>query len=693
MPSIMAGCTERAYRNPITVRIRSMKPRSRSSARSLALSGSLACAGGLLIPSETSAFCGFYVAGADAKLFNNATVVVLMRDGTRTVLSMQNDYQGPPEDFALVIPVPVVLHEADVKILRRELFDRVETLASPRLVEYWEQDPCTGIGIGSGGGTGSGYGTGSGAGFGGRGGGGPTVTVEAQFAVGEYDIVILSATESSGLDSWLRENDYNIPAGAEPLLRPYVQQDMKFFVAKVDPMKVGFDGNGRAKLSPLRFHYDSKDFVLPVRLGLINVPEPSADGQGGKQDLLIHILAPGTRYQVANYPNVTIPTNLDLTDTAKQSFGEFYVSLFDHTLAQNPGAVVTEYAWGAGSCDPCPGPAAALTNQELLELGGDVLPNWSPGLSTMSMGSVPQVRQEQAIVEGPLDQDIIRRIVRAHINEVRACYNQGLVKNPQLSGRVVVDFTIAATGKVESSAVGSTTLTDATVSKCVAKAAKRWTYPKPSGASVTVSYPFMLSPGGGVVSASPGAFVLTRLHARYDATSLGEDLVFETAPPITGGREVRGSDGKLEQGATVIDGGLDNFQGRYAIRHLWAGEIACEQPVRGRWGAPPDGAPPQPTLARESSEVTRGASLGSFITAAAGEQIGVAAAAVIDVPPREAKETPEPAPAPTEEKAEKAPANTTPGCACSSPAEPERPVASLGLLALLGLRRRRQAVC
>lgn len=48
---------------------------------------------------EARAFCGFYVSGADTKLTNNATQVVLMRDGTRTVLSMQNNYQGPPEKW------------------------------------------------------------------------------------------------------------------------------------------------------------------------------------------------------------------------------------------------------------------------------------------------------------------------------------------------------------------------------------------------------------------------------------------------------------------------------------------------------------------------------------------------------------------------------------------------------------------
>ena len=47
-------------------------------------------------------------------------MVVLMRDGTRTVLSMQNNYQGPPEDFAMVVPVPVVLQKENVKTLPRE---------------------------------------------------------------------------------------------------------------------------------------------------------------------------------------------------------------------------------------------------------------------------------------------------------------------------------------------------------------------------------------------------------------------------------------------------------------------------------------------------------------------------------------------------------------------------------------------
>ncbi len=95
-----------------------------SHARSLV--ASLACLDivGLTEPSRTRAFCGFYVGGADQRMYANATLVVLMRDGNRTVLSMQNDYQGPPTAFAMVVPVPVVLQEENVRTLPREIFDR-----------------------------------------------------------------------------------------------------------------------------------------------------------------------------------------------------------------------------------------------------------------------------------------------------------------------------------------------------------------------------------------------------------------------------------------------------------------------------------------------------------------------------------------------------------------------------------------
>ncbi len=109
---------------------------------------------------------------------------------------------------------------------------------------------------------------------------------------------------------------------------------------------------------------------------------------------------------------------------------------------------------------------------------------------------VPTVREAKAEVVGGLDKDLIRRVVRAHVNEVRHCYNQGLVKDPNLKGRVAVQFTIGATGKVSSAVVGESDLKDQAVASCIAQAVRRWSFPKPaSGGAAMVTYPFILQTG------------------------------------------------------------------------------------------------------------------------------------------------------------------------------------------------------
>lgn len=326
-----------------------------------------------LISTSASAFCGFYVSSAGGQLFNDATMVVLMREGTRTVLSMQNNYRGPPQDFAMVVPVPVVLQKEQVRTLPKAAFERLDALASPRLVQMCVEDEEPRLALKSA-----------------RAGGAPSmakadalprdlgVKVEAQFEVNEYEIVILSAKDALGLDIWLRENKYQIPANAEPLLRPYVQRDSKFFVAKVNSKKVKFV-NGQAVLSPLRFHYDSERFELPVRLGLVN--------SSGEQDLIVHVIAK-SRYEVANRPNVFIPSNLDVKVAVEPRFGAFYTELVKRTFDKTPGAAVTEFAWKGAmpppevmvdqgiygvTCDPCP-PPHPMDDPLTRLLGADVMP-------------------------------------------------------------------------------------------------------------------------------------------------------------------------------------------------------------------------------------------------------------------------------------------------------------------------------
>src|SRR4051812_3824413 len=87
-------------------------------------------------------FCGFYVARADAKLFNKASQVVLARDGDRTIVTMASDYEGDPKEFAIVIPVPTVLKKEQVHIGEKSTVDHIDAWTSPRLVEYHDPNPC-----------------------------------------------------------------------------------------------------------------------------------------------------------------------------------------------------------------------------------------------------------------------------------------------------------------------------------------------------------------------------------------------------------------------------------------------------------------------------------------------------------------------------------------------------------------------
>ncbi len=571
------------------------------------LSSCLVLAAALLLPGVAHAFCGFYVAGADTEVYNNATMVAMMRSGKTTVLSMGNNYQGPPEDFAMVVPVPVVLQKDNVKILPREVFSRLDKLAAPRLVEYWEQDPCPKP-LPKGGARGhlKSVGSSSGSGYGrGAGGFGTPVVVEAKFAVGEYEIVILSAQDATGLETWLKAEGYKIPAGSAPFLRPYVEKGSKFFVAKVDPSKVTFK-DGMASLSPLRFHYTSEDFSLPVRLGLINAKD--------KQDLIVHILAKDKRYEVANYKNVTVPTNLVVKNDVRQRFGEFYAALFDATIEKNPGAVVTEYAWASNSCDPCPAPA--LNQQELMTLGMDVVQvegvggfqqwgassgaQWAPGPSGtspkpggirgMSGQTMARIRMGKLEVSEGLDSNVIRRYLRRKLTPMRACYEAALVKRKKLAGSLVAKFRIGRDGVVGKNKVKG--LPASTITSCMNNIIGSIQFPNPKGEKpVVVSYPFELSQqarssfGGRSRGGMSNSWVLTRLHARYDRKSLGEDLVFQEAGAIAGGQG--GGGDSLSKIAK--DSGNNTFQGRYIIRHPWEGAIDCTTPRRGVWGSPPPG--------------------------------------------------------------------------------------------------------
>src|SRR3954463_9927498 len=96
----------------------------------------------LFAATQAHAFCGFYVAKGDTKLFNRASQVVIVRDQDRTVMTMANDFQGSARDFAVVIPVPTKIERGQIHVAEKALIDHLDAYSSPRLVEYFDPDPC-----------------------------------------------------------------------------------------------------------------------------------------------------------------------------------------------------------------------------------------------------------------------------------------------------------------------------------------------------------------------------------------------------------------------------------------------------------------------------------------------------------------------------------------------------------------------
>jgi hypothetical protein len=515
--------------------------------------------------------------------------------------------------------------------------------------------------------------------------------------VGEYDIVVLGTNDSSALDTWLREHRYHIPEGAGEALRPYVESGMKFFVARVNAERVHFE-SGRAVLSPLRVAYESEQLALPVRLGLLN--------SSGTQDLVITVVARNQRYEVANYPNVFIPTNLDLSNEARTHFADVYNALFDRTLAQNPGAVVTEYAWQATTCDPCP-PDATLDETSLTTLGGDVLyrngvqpasGGWGGPIGLRGGGAMPSIRSGELTTEGELSREVVRRVMRRHINELRYCQESEMARNGNATGIATFNFVIGPTGQVVGSDVVSSDAANVlgpALLSCMSGAVRRWTFPtSEDGEIVRVSATMHLSGNNTPPPSAPGSssanlptasadeFVVTRMHYRYGSGGLREDLVFRAAEPVVGGRE------EFTQGAaqsqTATPSNANNFQARYVIRHPWEGAMACDHPVRDQWGGPPEGQPENVAVAPSHGPRTPVQLETMLVPTLAGAPSNTAPPAPTPTP------APVAPPAPTPPPAAQPPAPSGGFCAAQPGASPIGMTAALSALALLLTRKRRR---
>jgi len=308
--------------------------------------------------STASAFCGFYVATSDEPLVNKASRVVLVHQGGHTFVTMASDVHGDPKQVALVIPVPTVIQRAQVRIVKPEIVEHLADYTKPRLVRYFDTDPCVQMR----------YVQAAPAAM-----AAPfesfnvraqtrLIRIEAAFSVDEYDIMVLSADDSDGLITWLNQHGYHMPAQAAPVIGSYIAQHMHFFVAKVNLERM--KNNTSGFLRPIRVAYDTPKFMLPIRLGTVNA--------AGPQDMIVLALTETGRVETTNYRTIKMPTGVNIPEYVADKFGAFYDATFDRQVARADGAAVfQEYAWpiaaNTGLCDPCSSPP--MLSEELAELG------------------------------------------------------------------------------------------------------------------------------------------------------------------------------------------------------------------------------------------------------------------------------------------------------------------------------------
>jgi hypothetical protein len=317
-----------------------------------------------------------------------------------------------------------------------------------------------------------------------------------QFKDGEYTFSLVPKGQS--VEAYVEKKKLTLPGRVRERLSRYEAEGMQMLVADVTTSKVELAGARRALLSPIRFS-TRLPYAIPSTLGLEN--------SAGHQELVVYVLHPDKRFEVANYPNAYPPTNVNVDLTVKERMGEFYAGVHDALLAKDPKAFLVEYAWPAiKHCgEPCPN--APMMIHELLSLGVDVVESDVPDAERSP--PPPELSEEERAQLKPLDKETKKRLEEQRREVVR---RRGVLER--------------------------------------------------------------------------NGYVITRLHHRYDAKTLGEDIKVRPAAHVQGGLGApAGANGELP--VSIEPAAESRLQIRYSALHPSKKVVQCDDPKRWRWGQAP----------------------------------------------------------------------------------------------------------
>lgn len=504
--------------------------------------------------------------------------VLLVRLGKMTALTLRMDYDGPPQDLALVLPVAEEIimtplgANVPARIVPGALMDRLDRLTAPRLAERWELDPCQREAR-------SRRGTRREPNvLGHRHRDTPSADAgETNSEDGAADaaappalgFATLAPTDSRQIFDWLTDRGYRVPEGASRAMLPYVAAGYEILVAEIPASALSFD-RGRARLPAIQVVGQADGFVLPARLGMLNSP--------GRQDLVVYAIGT-SRFEAANHDTHVIPTGLRLSGRARRRFDEVYSVLVDWTADGEPTSLVTEYAWNPSQCTHCP--AAPLDRQDLGELGLDAMPAAVIRSEVHEIGTAIAL-DNIATSRGQIDdvEGTLRRARRA----LEACYAG---TGSALDGTVTFGLTLSRDGAVDAVGVRTEGRMEPGLLACMKERLRAARFVPIRGEAPVVRFDVRAEPGharGRPASEGAGDLnlVLTRLRARYDRDALKTDLVLRGAAPITGGTGTRlGGLGEETHRLALAN----EFEALYTVLHPYRGKVTCSDPVWGRIGS------------------------------------------------------------------------------------------------------------
>lgn len=118
------------------------------------------------------------------------------------------------------------------------------------------------------------------------------------------------------------------------------------------------------------------------------------------------------------------------------------------------------------------------------------------GKSTLSRGEI-SIEQGLVTYEGSLTKEEIQQVVEKFMAQIKYCYDREFQKSPELSGKLLAQWVIAAEGKVNTSQMTQNSMGNKNVENCVLRVINRMIFPKPRGGGIVkVNYPFLFSSAG-----------------------------------------------------------------------------------------------------------------------------------------------------------------------------------------------------